>query len=413
MIKVVHVISGVRRGGAEHCLLRLVERMDRRRFSSSIISILPLGPLADQMKSAQVQIESLDCEGASGLPRALWRLTQKLNAVQPDIVQTWLYHADVLGTLASSLSRSRHRLIWNIRNSDLSPERRASWRMLTSVLAMLSRQPHCVVANSKAGIDAHLRLGYQPQRWIHIPNGWVVQEEQNKNKVRRRLGLPAPDVLIGMVARLAKQKDFQTFLSAVRLLGRRSPNLKFVLLGHRVTRQTLASGGALPDEVLQRLIFLGEHANLDEVWPALDAVTLTSAYGEGTPNCLGEAMAAGLPIIATDVGDTRVLVPNGNWIVPPRSPRALAGAWSVMADVDSAALRVLGDANRNWVRERYQIDRMVRAYEDLFTQVGSGNEANADLPYGLRNMNLEPVAFAGSLRSALALLPRDNTAPAE
>jgi glycosyltransferase involved in cell wall biosynthesis len=368
VITVTHLISGLRRGGAEQCLLRLVRRMDRSRFSSRVISILPLGPLAQEFTAAKIEVETLNCTGLVDTPRALAQLIRRIRQLKPDLVQTWLYHADMLGAVAL-LSGWRCRLIWNVRNTDMKSENRLSWQILNSTLARLSRIPDCVISNSQAGIAAHASGGYRPRRWIHIANGWEIPETLPAGNARLALGLHSDDVLIGLVARLAKQKDFSSFLGAVARLDDRNPNLKFVLVGGGVTPDALRLQGPVPERVRSRLIFLGEQSNLEKIWSILDAVTLTSAYGEGMPNCIGEAMAAGLPVIATDVGDTHRLLTKGNWLVPPRSTEALANAWMALASLDPVARRAIGEANQRWIEAHYRLDDMVQKYESLYTDL--------------------------------------------
>jgi glycosyltransferase involved in cell wall biosynthesis len=373
VIKILHLITDLDRGGAEYCLKRLVERMDTRRFSSRIVSILPLGPLGKELRTEHIHVDTLNCATVRDIPRAFWKLRQIILTAEPDIIQTWLYHADLLGTLASLL-RKRGRLVWNVRNSDLSQEKRADWQVLTSLLALMSGLPDCIVSNSVAGIESHVKRGYTTPRWSHIPNGWNIEDcaptAERRRRRREIYGLPTDEVLIGLVARRAPQKDFGCFLSAVALLHNRCPGLKFVLIGKDVSEGKQEFKDALTGIGVQdRLIFLGEQANVESLLPALDAVTLTSAYGEGMPNSIGEAMAAGLPVIATDVGDVRRLIIDGNWIVTPKAPEELASAWIALAGLEPDARAALGARNRNWIEENYTVEHMREQYEGLYAWV--------------------------------------------
>jgi glycosyltransferase involved in cell wall biosynthesis len=370
LIKILHLITDLDRGGAEYCLKRLTNSIDPGRFSSRIVSILPLGPLGDELRAENIYVDTLNCRTIFDLPRALWQLTRIVRWAQPDILQTWLYHSDILGTLASFSCPQSH-LLWNVRNSDLSAEKRFSWKVLTGLLARMSRLPDCIVSNSVSGIEAHTKYGYNARRWIHIPNGWRVADSVPTAALRRKqrqvFGLPNDGILVGLVARLAKQKDFGCFLSGVSLLHNRFPGLKFVLVGKGLTPGMPQFKDALMNPGVQdRLIFLGEQDDVQSLLPALDAVTLTSAYGEGLPNSIGEAMAAGLPVIATNVGDTSRLAAEGNWIVPPKSPEALADAWIALASLEPDARATIGKNNRSWIENYYSIEQMGALYERLY-----------------------------------------------
>ncbi len=346
--------------------------MDASRFSSTVVSIISPGPLSNEIKAAGINVESLDCSQIGHVPLAVWRLAKIIRRVKPDIVQTWLYHADMIGTLASFV-RPQCRLVWNIRCSDLTDEKRLSWRVLRFCLAQISRAPNCIIANSVAGIKAHTDAGYRPRRWVHIPNGWSLASHASRaagarDELRRSFGLPAADMLIGFPAHLRKQKDFESFFAAVELLQDHCPNLKFVLIGANVSEEQGEISRFLQNgRIRDRLIFLGEQAGLERLLPALDAVTLTSAYGEGMPNVIGEAMAAGLPVVATNVGDVGRLVLEQNSVVPPRVPQALADKWIALANLNPMARAAIGERNRARIEARYSIESMVGQYESLYT----------------------------------------------
>jgi glycosyltransferase involved in cell wall biosynthesis len=381
VIKILHVITDLDRGGAEYCLKRLIGSTDTQRFSSKVVSLLPLGPLGNELRAEGIDVASLNCRTLLDVPRALWHLSKIIRWTQPDVIQTWLYHADFFGTL-TSFSRRNVQLVWNVRNSDLSEEKRFSRRALTWLLALMSGRADGIISNSIAGIDSHTRLGYKARQWAHIPNGWQIADQVPTPELRRaqreKFGLPTDDILIGLVARPAKQKDFECFFSAVSLLHNRMPNLKFVLIGRDVTPAMNECRCFLNNsDILNHLIFLGEQANVQSVLPALDAMTLTSAFGEGLPNSIGEAMAAGLPVICTDVGDVKRLVTDRNWIVPPKTPEALTNAWVTLAQLEPTIRATIGESNRNWIKSHYSIEQMQTKYDDLYAMLVQARLAGA------------------------------------
>jgi glycosyltransferase involved in cell wall biosynthesis len=376
MIKVLHVITALRRGGAEHSLKRLLGGSDRQRFRSEVVELMPGGALRADIEALGLPVHSLGITGPGHVPAGYMRLRSLIRREKPDIVQTWLYHADVLGTLARLPGR-RSRLIWNIRNSGLEASERASWRLLTRTSATLSRFADCVVSNSAAGIEDHRRLGYRPGRWELIPNGWAaalaLPSPGERAAARERFGLEADAFLIGFPARPAAQKDHATFFSAVAYLGERVPRMRFVLFGAGVDEAAFADEPALRDEgVRKRLVMLGELGNVDELLPGLDCVTLSSSHGEGLPNAIGEAMARGLPVVATKVGDAATLIGDGGFTVPARDPTALADAWIRLATLDPQARTALAERGRNRIAEHYSLATMVARYEALYASLAEG-----------------------------------------
>jgi len=168
-----------------------------------------------------------------------WRgwcgLRRVLGSFAPQIVQTWLYHADFLGLLAQACG-TRAALIWNLRCADMDLSR---YRPLTArlvwVLARASGRPYCVIANSVAGQRHHQGLGYHPRRWAVIPNGFDVDKYHPDPAARARvchaLNLPPDTPLIGMIARVDPMKDHDTFLRAVARLRDLAPAAHCVLIG--------------------------------------------------------------------------------------------------------------------------------------------------------------------------------------
>jgi glycosyltransferase involved in cell wall biosynthesis len=375
MIKVLHVITALRRGGAEHTLKRLLEGSDRQRFPSQVAELQPGGPLRADIEALGIPVHALGITGPSRFPAGLIRLRALMRRARPDIVQTWLYHADVMGALAR-LPRRRSRLVWNIRNSGLEESRRLSWRVLTRASAVLSPSADCVVSNSEAGIEDHHRLGYRPARWELIPNGWTVAaaapSPAERAAARQRFELPADAFLIGFPARPAAQKDHATFFSAVAYLGERAPEVRFALFGAGIQDAAFAGEPALRDgSVRDRILSLGEIADVEALLAGLDAVTLSSSHGEGLPNALGEAMARGLPVVTTEVGDVGTLVGEGGLTVPARDPAALAEAWIRLAGLEPQARSALGERGRRRIAENYSLALMVERYEALYASLAT------------------------------------------
>ena len=157
--RIVHVITGLGAGGAEHVLLRVASSMRRDWFENLVVSLLPEGPLAGRLRDAGIEVHALGMAPGRPSPSALWRLTTLLRRWRPDVVQTWLYHADLMGALATRLVRVPA-LAWNLRASDMDMSRYpAHSRWTLTLCARLSGLPRMVVVNSEAGRRHHEQLG--------------------------------------------------------------------------------------------------------------------------------------------------------------------------------------------------------------------------------------------------------------
>jgi glycosyltransferase involved in cell wall biosynthesis len=371
MITVLHLISTLETGGTEMMLSKLVARSDPGRFRHVVVSLTTVGPVGEQIAALGIPVSSLRMRRGMPDPRALIRLVRVMRRAKPDVVQTWLYHADALGLLGAAAMRVP--VVWNIRSAIDVDELGPVVAVLARFCARMSRFSAAVVTNSEAARILHARLGYCPRQWLVIPNGFdtrrFMPDATAYRDVRRELGLPADALLIGIVARFDPLKDHQTFLRAAGQLGQWRDDPNFVLVGREMTtanaqlREWIELSG-----VSDRVHLLGERADVPRLTAALDIATCSSC-GEGFPNVIGEAMACAVPCAVTDVGDAALIVGDTGRVVPPKDPPALASAWRELIELGPEGRRELGLRARARVEERYSLDTVVRQYEALYERV--------------------------------------------
>jgi glycosyltransferase involved in cell wall biosynthesis len=368
-LRIVHLITGLAAGGAERMLWRLAVGSDRGRFRSIVVSMIPGGLVEDLLKSAGIEVVTLGMPRGLPDPRGLARLVGLLRATRPHVLQTWLYHADLLGIAAHALERSP-RLLWNIRCTDaVGPP------PLLRVLRYSSRLPDGVVVNSAAGQRFHEALGYRPKRWYYIPNGFDTRELRPdpaaRHRLRRELGIGEETIVIGMAARFHPMKDHPSFLRAAAELARTRADVVFVLAGTGMTPDNRELARSIADLGLgARIRLLGERPDIAAVYPAFDIATLSSAFGEGCPNALGEAMSCGIPCVTTDSGDSAQLVGDTGIVVPRRDPARLAAAWEELA-AKPAERRALGRRARARIERDYAVETIIERYQALYSEMGA------------------------------------------
>ena len=362
---ILHLITGLETGGAEQMLARLVTRLDPARFRSVVVSMTGPGVIGPKLTGAGIELLSLDLPPGRPDPRGLMRLVRIVRAVRPGVLLTWLYHADLLGLLAKPFLGDC-RLLWNIRCTE-------SWNanVVRRMLVAGSRVPDAVVVNSAAGQWFHEGIGYRPRRWEMIPNGYDTtvfrRDETARASLRRELDIADDAIAIGLPARYHPMKDHPTFLAAAARLTAVEPKALFVLAGPGVD----AANRSLTDMIAAaglggRIRLLGNRGDMVRVYSALDIVTLSSAYGEGHPNVLGEAMSCEVMCAATDVGDAAQLIGPTGAVVPPRDPEALAAAWQGLAELGAEGRRIRGKEARERIVRLYDIDAVTKRYEALF-----------------------------------------------
>lgn len=373
-IKIVHVITGLRRGGAETMLTKLLEVMDRSRFQQTVIVLQDKGVLGPRIEQAGVPVIALNMKSALDFPRVFLRIRSILKKAQPNVVQTWLYHADFVGTFAAKAAGST-KLIWNLRCSNMNfSDYNPITRLICGLLARLSSVPDLVISNSLTGQRAHSELGYHPRAWRLLPNGFDTERfrpnAERAAKFRQSLGIGSSTPLIGLPARFDPMKDQNNFLNAAALLVQNHPEARFALIGHGLTAENTEIVSQIAEKKLEGHVhLLGERSDMEVVMAGLDIVTLSSAYGEGFPNVLGEALSCGVLCVATDVGDAATIVGPYGRIVPSRDSKALAAAWREILALSPEAYQELGSRAREHVIEHYSLPAIGRAYEELYTSV--------------------------------------------
>ncbi|MFW6053002.1 MAG: glycosyltransferase family 4 protein, partial [Desulfosalsimonas sp.] len=331
-IKIMHVISGLSTGGAQNMLCKLLSGIDKSRFDCRVVSLTDKGPMANQIETLEISVDALNMPRGMPDPRGIWRLKRLIRYQQPDVIQTWMYHADFIGGITSRLACGSP-VIWNIRHSNLDPRANKKTTLLTArACALVSgRVPEKIICCSESSRQVHAAIGYDKNKMLVIPNGFNLEafgpDESARVSVRRELGIGPDSILLGMAARFDPQKDHETFVRAAAYLADSVKDIYFILCGKNIDWHNAELSRWIRDAGLAgRFFLLGPRTDIPRLTAALDLACLSSAFGEGFPNILGEAMACGVPCVATDVGDSAAIVGDTGRIVPPEDPEAFAAA---------------------------------------------------------------------------------------
>ena len=382
MLKIVHLITDLYTGGAEMMLLKIASGLDRGRFQNLVISMLPGGELVKPIEKAGVPVLSLEMKRGVPDPRALLRLSRILRGEKPQVLQTWLYHADLLGLFAARMGGTST-VVWNLRCSNVDMQKYSRLSAITrSLLTTLSSRPSVIVANSYVGRDEHVRFGYRPRRWEVIPNGFDVDafapDQGQRSRIRAQLGIGGRDFVIGTVGRLDPMKDYATFFRATTILLAKNSNVHFLLVGRGLERGKTGLAEEASATSLQPRNFhlLGERSDIPSIMNAMDVFTLSSS-GEGFPNAIGEAMSCGVPCVATNVGDVPRVVNGTGILVPTRDAVALAAGWDKMIKMSSTDRNAMGRAARNRIVSLYSLPAVVARYETLYEELAAAHQLSS------------------------------------
>ena len=370
-VTILHLITGTNVGGAEKALAALVRRSDALRYRHVVISMIGIGPVGEDLTSAGVEVHSLRMRRGTPSLTGLLRLVKLIRRTRPQILQCWMYHANLLGLVAGKLADAPY-IIWGIRCSDMDFSRyRCMTRWVVKLGAWLSRVPQRIIANSESGKMLHVGLGYVESKIEVIPNGFDLEvfkpDPDVRTAIRKDLGLPNNALLIGLIARFDPMKDHATFFKAARLLSERQPGVHYVLAGSGVCLENQGLSKLVRDNNLNGSIhLLGPREDVPRLNASLDIACSSSLFGEGFSNAIGEAMACGVPCVATDVGDSGYIVGDTGRVVPPRDFEALAAALAELIQMGPFGRRALGERARQKINENFPLGQTVDRYQSLY-----------------------------------------------
>lgn len=369
--RVFHVITSLVVAGAETVLWRLLSA--DRSSGSRVVGLRDMGAAGERIAALGVPVEALGLRRMADSLRAVAVLARRIRSARADVVQTWMYHADLLGGLAARLAGVP--VAWGIRQTSLDPRgTRRSTLVVARACALLSRiVPRKIVCCSVASLRTHAAAGYAAEKMIVIPNGFDVAsfrpDPRARSSVRRELGLAEDAPLVGLVGRFDPQKDHENFVRAAARLHAARPDVHFVLCGDGIDRGNRALAGWIDGGGLAgRFHLLGRRDDVARLDAALDVAT-SSSWGEGFPNAIGEAMACGVPCVVTDVGDSALLVGDTGRVVSPRDPEALADAWLALLRVGAEERLRLGALARKRIEERFELSSVAARYRRLHEEI--------------------------------------------
>lgn len=375
---ILHIITDLDTGGAEIVLYRLLASEAMQQFSSAVVCLKKCGKLGDAIRRLGIPVYALRMEQPLTPFPGFWRLLNLISSLRPSLIQSWMYHANMAALLATKILGKSVPLVWSIRQSlyDFAENKWSTRRMILWG-GRFSCYPAKIVYPAYTSADHHENLGYCRDKRVVIPNGFdterFVPSAQARVAVRDEWRLPGDTFLIGMVARYHPVKDHATFLKAAGLFHRRHPQVHFLMAGTGVDSGNRELLRLIDSVGLEDSIHLaGERHDIPNLLVGLDVVT-SSSYGEAFPNVVGEAMACGVPSVATDVGDTARLLGTTGLLVPPRNSESLVEAWEKILALTAEARQTLGMAARARIIEIYDLPRTAQTYASLYIQLCGEN----------------------------------------
>jgi len=346
-LKILHINTGLDTGGAELMLERLINAsIKTAEFVHCVISLTAVGKVGTRLRQIGILVVAREMRSVFSSIWVIWPLFRMIKKMKPDIVQTWMYHADLLGGIAARWA-GVDRVIWGIRRTTLLTHDPSTTRGVRGICAWLASRISAVIAcAADAARQSYAAIGYPASPMMVIYNGFngAVPSPTLDQRLafRSQLGFGDKHIVIASLGRFTPAKHHANFIRAAALVGKRLPHVLFLIVGRGIDT-TNASLKCQLDATgfSERFVLLGERSDVLNCYAAMDIFCLHSKT-EGFPNVVGEAMAMGLPCVVTDVGDAATLVATTGRVVASSNAIELADALEQIATLSTNVGHAMG-----------------------------------------------------------------------
>lgn len=370
--KIVHIIIGLEVGGAELMLKRLLLHSQKKeKYQHIVISLTKPGVIGLSLQQQGLTVHSLGMDSLLSIPKTFFKLKKLLKSIDPDTVQTWMYHADFLGGLAAK-SLGIKNIIWGIRTTDVSQGASSLTVHLSKVCAKLSYYiPDSIVCAANVSKDYHIGIGYDESKMIVIPNGFDIDAfsatKEDGLDVREQVNLSPDDIVIGSVGRFNSVKNQKLFIDVAAALVKKCPELKFMLVGRHNTNENEELMSWIKQyDLMSNFRLLGQRNDIPKCLKAMDIFCLHSKT-EGFPNVVGEAILSDVICVATNVGDIGVLLDRES-IAQSNDVLGISNIISRYLSYPEQELIKKANLNKNNVIEKYSMESVLNKFHDLYLE---------------------------------------------
>jgi glycosyltransferase involved in cell wall biosynthesis len=371
-MNVIHIITGLNDGGAEAVLYRLC--LSDKSFNHIVVSLMDEGKYGSLLADNDIKVYCLRMKRGRISLAGLLKLYKIIRNLNPNVVQTWMYHADLIGGFVSRLAGIKN-VVWGVHHTNLvKGGSKLSTIILVRINAILSNFiPKNIIYCAHKSKHVHEEVGYNISKAFVIGNGYNINQffidKYIRDSFRNKLNLTNEENLLGMVGRYDPLKDHLNLVMALNKIIKAGYNIKLILVGKDLDINNRRLINQIKEnELLDKIFLMGQRNDISAVMNALD-LNILSSLSEAFPNVLPEAMACGTPCVTTDVGDAALIVGNTGWVVPPKDPLLLANA--IMQALDEKQLN-----QHQWLDRKYKcrsrivdnfcIERMVSNYHNVW-----------------------------------------------
>ena len=376
-LKILHIISGLNDGGAESLLFNFL--CYTKNDINFVISLKGKGKYGKMIEEKGIKIFYFDFSLNLSLISNFIDLIKLIRKINPDVVQTWLYHADLLGGCAAYIANSKN-IFWGIHHGSLDKNiNNYSTIFISKINSILSYFiPRKIIVCADSAKSIHIKNGFSPQKFITIPNGIDLNKfkrsSQKRSFFRNKLNIKSNETLYGTVARFHPIKDHITLIKSISRLKKAGYKFKYLLVGENINNKNKLLNEIIKKYRLEEtMILLEKEENISLVMNALDLHVLSSK-SEALPMVILEAMGCGTPCLSTNVGDIKNLIFDNNLIVETSNQSSLFSAMKIFSDYNSKYKNQISISVENQIKENYSLEKMTKKYLNLYQKYTSLNK---------------------------------------
>lgn len=369
-MKILHIITSLKEGGAEGVLHRLV--CHDFKNNHCVISLTGGGKYKPLLIANNIKVYNLNLKKTSFNLVAILKIRKILKQFNPDIIQTWLYHADFFGSIAGWHFK-KSKIIWNIRNSQIK-----TYSFTTKIIFYFLKHfariiPSMIISCSKEAMRYHISCGYPQDKMKFIPNGIDTRlfKPSRPQVITERQFPVYPPLKIGVIARYHPQKDHENLLKALSQLKISEKEVRCFFIGRGCDKKNKILVQKIKHFGLEKIIVLcGSAANILHFCKKIDLHILSSSFGEAFPNSVAETMACGIPNIVTNVGDSGLIVGKSGWINEAKNPSALAASiQNALDEYKTKKWKKRKIISRKRIIKMFNLKKMIEKYNKVWLDV--------------------------------------------
>ena len=362
----MHLITGLNTGGAEMMLYKL-SKYKSDKVEYLVVSLTNLGPISEKIKETGVRVEALHMKKGPKSIKGLITLFKLIKEFRPNIIQTWLYHADLIGALYGVITRTP--VYWNIRQEKINLKLNKWHTVLTFRLCiLLSFIPKKIITCSSQAIKFHVQKGYPKNKFIQIYNGFELEKftPPNSEQINNSFGRK----LIIHIGRFAPLKNHKGFIDVANEILKKAPSTKFEMYGDHVDSKNSQLMEYIQEKGLHKAISLkGRSDSIHKVYRE-STILISTSFSEGFPNTIGEAMASGTPVLTTRAGDSEMIVDNKENVFNVRDIEQIADrASNLLSNFEEYSANCL--EARKQIESHFDIKVIGQAYEKEYLSISS------------------------------------------